>query len=449
MKVDCINKNHITFTAGKVNVFSDFDGTYFPVWQPDLREISSERVEKLNTDFKEFDSFTKNLKSDLDFKITTGRTFGEFKTMAELIKSKGIVMPFADSLITKNGSDEFVRIAKDEDFYSKGIYPYDYYVTNTAKDKNIETLTGWNKNIKNKLIQILNKYKLNIAEHDSEYPSKDHGQGSLFSSVNYDNFELQNDMQPKSAWTVGLRRDGNLKLYISFPYDMLHVKERKEAYSKIQSEFEQYLNQSGVKFAKEEFLDKVAGNRPTLTYMPKIESAALTKLYDTKLALKNAVINNDLVITAGDGINDLEMLNPLNYLEGSRDISNPETIKELKRLPFIGIVIKGENSGLEGLYKTFGQYGKIIEIEKSKLTEGIKQAIKLHSQNNEIFLQNLSNELKSQIGIVSEQSAVSAQKSSNKGTKIITLITSLTAGLSGILYLLKNNKAKEGQDVNK
>ncbi|MBQ3818983.1 hypothetical protein II810_00900, partial [bacterium] len=126
MKVDCINKNHITFTAGKVNVFSDFDGTYFPVWQPDLREISSERVEKLNTDFKEFDSFTKNLKSDLDFKITTGRTFGEFKTMAELIKSKGIVMPFADSLITKNGSDEFVRIAKDEDFYSKGIYPYDY-----------------------------------------------------------------------------------------------------------------------------------------------------------------------------------------------------------------------------------------------------------------------------------------------------------------------------------
>lgn len=102
--------------------------------------------------------------------------------------------------------------------------------------------------------------------------------------------------------------------------------------------------------------------------------------------MKKAYLNNDFVIAAGDGINDLDMLNPLNYIDtkgmsadlknADKLLENSEIVKQLENLPFTGIVIKDKNNGLEQLFKLFGKFGKIIEVERGKLQEGIEDAIK-------------------------------------------------------------------------
>ena len=444
MKVDCIKTPNITFKSGKINIYSDFDGTYFPVWQKDLHDIKPDCVQEINAEFKNFDNLLKKTKGDITFKITTGRTFGEFKGMTDLINSKGLQMPYPDSFISKNGSDEFIKI-KD----SKEIFPYDYSKTELEKEADIEKISGWNKSVKTKIKELLEKFHFEIIEHDSEYSVKDHGAGSLFSNVNYDSFELADGMSPQSEWKVGLRRDGNLKINISYPYDMIHVPERKAAYDDIHREFEKFLTESNIKFVKNEFVDNFGGNRPTVEYYPQMKNGkGLSKLFDTKLAVERAIRNNDFVITAGDGINDYEMLNPLNYLEGDTDLANPATVGKLKKLPFIGVVIKGENSGLEGLYSEFGKYGKIIEVEKGHLKDGIITAIKQYAKNNSEFMSGMSESLKNMLGIAAESIEKVSQNNKSSG-KIIAIIGALAAGISGIVYALKAKKEQEVQNENK
>ena len=45
-------------------------------------------------------------------------------------------------------------------------------------------------------------------------------------------------------------------------------------------------------------------------------------------------------------------------------------------------MIKDKNNGLEQLFKLFGKFGKIIEVERGKLQEGIEDAIKMFSRKN-------------------------------------------------------------------
>lgn len=446
MKIINLNQAKISFTAGKVSVYSDFDGTYFPESQFALQDIKPERVNELNEHFKNFNRFFENTKDDIDFKITTGRTFGEYENMADIIKSKGINMPYSKSFICKNGSDEFVRTS-DFGLYSKE-FPYSYDMVNNEKTDGIKRLTNWSENIQIKLKNILKNFDFEIIEHDSEHSVKDHGNKSLFSRIAYDNFELYDGIAPKSDWKVGLRRDGLLKLSISFPYDMLHSTDRKKVYNDIKSSFEEFLKSADVKFESEEFIDKAGGNRPTLEYYPKVENGALTKLYDTKQALKRAVLDNDLVITAGDGLNDYDMLNPLNYLEGDKDLSNPQTIAKLKKLPFVGIVIKSDEPKLKELYKKFSEFGKIIEVEKGHLQEGIIAAIKEYAQNAKEFTQNMSDNLKDELGILTDTVSKPIETTKNvqkTNTKLYAILGLLTAGLSGIVLALQNHKSDEVQ----
>lgn len=441
MKVCCIQNSKISFTSGKVQLYSDFDGTYFPEMQSNLHDIKPERTNELNKNLRSFNDFFENTKGDITFKITTGRTFGEFKNMAETIKAKGIVLPYPESFISKNGSDEFIK-TNSIGFYSQN-FPFDYNTINQQKQQNIENLTGWTADIRTKLKEILGKFHFEIIEHDSENPPKDHGESSLFSKVGYENYELRDNMEPQSEWKAGLRRDGNLKLSVSFPYDMLHAQERKTAYNEIKSEFEKLLKEANVKFVINEFIDKAGGKRPTIDITPQIDGEPLTKLYDTKEAVKEAILNNDLVITAGDGKNDYEMLNPLNYIDGEKSLKNPETIEQLKKLPFIGIVIKGENSGLEELYKTFGEYGKIIEVEKGHLQDGIVNAIKEYAKLNPEFLKNMSDSLKFELNLSEKTVQKAAQEVINTDTKAgktLAVIGSSIAGISAIVYALQNHK---------
>ena len=244
--------------------------------------------------------------------------------------------------------------------------------------------------------------------------------------VRYDDFELYDGIKPQSEWKVGLRNDGNLKIYASFPYDMLHADERKTAYKEILTSFEKYLtDDENIKFTKQEYRDKNGGNRPVVEYSPQMEDGnPLSKLYDTRKAVQKAIIDNDLVITAGDGKNDYEMLNPLNYIE-TKDLkpeiqkelknlseTNIETIlkdaqvtEKIKKLPFIGIIVKSENNDLAELLKHFRQFGKVIEVENGKLQDGITEAIKQYANENKEFAQSMSENFKTALGLIKEKAA--------------------------------------------
>ena len=493
MKVNCIQSSKVNFTAGKVDLYSDFDGTYLPEKHSNLYNLSEEKTTALNDYFSKFKKFLKETKNDLNFRITTGRTFGEFQTVSELIKSKGITMPFPNSVIMKNGSDEYIKSGSEKAFYSSGKFPYDYNIPNQGKENDIKASTNWTSELKNKLKEILSKYNLQIIEHDSENSAADYGQKSLMAHVRYDDFELSDGIKPQSEWKIGLRNDGNLKIYASFPYDMLHADERKAAYKEILTAFENYLtDDKNIKFIRQEYRDKIGGNRPVVEYSPQMEDGTpLNKLYDTRKAVQKAILENDLVITAGDGKNDYEMLNPLNYIE-TKDLK-PEIQKELKnisetnietilkepqiaeriaKLPFIGIIVKSENNEWAKILKHFEQYGKIMEIENGKLQDGLTEAIKKYANDNKEFAQNMSEKFKTALGFIKEQANEAAEavvegvkpsenktptnqatdeiievagetskKAKGKGGKIAAIIAAIGAGISAIYLAFKEKES--------
>ena len=504
MKINRISANQnvnqkINFTAGKVDMYSDFDGTYFPEKHSNMYNLSQDGKKGLNDYFKSFKRFFANVQDDFSFKITTGRTFGEFQTVSELIKSNGIEMPFPDAVITKNGADEYAKITSDKSFYKNGEFPFSYEKPNAEKEQAIKAETNWDFSLKSKLRQILEKYNFHIIEHDSENSAADYGHKSLMAHVRYDDFELRDNMAPQSEWKVGLRNDGNLKLYVSFPYDMLHAGERKAAYEEIKQAFDNFLiDEKCVKYSFKEYRDKIGGQRPVIEYAPQMENGMpLSKLYDTRKAVEKAIKDKDLVIVAGDGKNDLEMLNPLNYIE-TKDLSpelrknikdasieniesilkNSAVAERIKKLPFIGIVIKNEESPINQFLSNFKPLGKIVEIENGKLQGGIKQAVKMYASENDEFAENMSENLKKELGFIKKKVVETVEETkeavkssepieeiktgakeaaetlvevasdsgknakSGKGGKIAAIAAAITAGIGAVvMYFRKGEKS--------
>ena len=116
MKINKIEQSYtnIGFNAGKVKVFSDFDKTFLPARHKEFARYNDKKfIDKIENYFKNFKKFLNNTREGLNFTITTGRTFGEFLTMAEIARNRKFEMPLPDSLIVKNGSDEHLRVGTD------------------------------------------------------------------------------------------------------------------------------------------------------------------------------------------------------------------------------------------------------------------------------------------------------------------------------------------------
>ena len=111
MRIDKVQNTYTqpNFKAGKVRVFSDFDKTFLPSSHNNFaRNYDIKFVNNIRENFKNFKEFLNNTKDGLKFTITTGRTFGEFMTMAEISRERKFGMPLPDTLIVKNGSDEHI-----------------------------------------------------------------------------------------------------------------------------------------------------------------------------------------------------------------------------------------------------------------------------------------------------------------------------------------------------
>lgn len=435
MRIDKVQNTYTqpNFKAGKVRVFSDFDKTFLPSSHNNFaRNYDIKFVNNIRENFKNFKEFLNNTKDGLKFTITTGRTFGEFMTMAEISRERKFGMPLPDTLIVKNGSDEHIRVNTDEDFYNGGEFPFKYEVTNKEKEAKIKEISGWDgEKVKKIIYDVLKSYNFRIVEADSENSVKDYGARSMFSEgkIPYEVGRVFYGTD-KADWSVGIRRDGNLKMFLTFPPDMYTIEERNNAFNDMQKKINEDLKKEGIKIAPDIEKHFRVNDRPCISYMPMISTSKnqqLTKLYDTKEAFQEAKKNNDLVIVAGDGSNDFEMLNPGYYLKdyftedmykrhGKRKLEYaaeyPEDLVKLlekdseiadiyMKMPFRGIVVRqhdGENKlhELEPLSK--GKYQKIIIVDEGELQSGIKQSIKSYCEQNPKYNEKLNSDLKKQIG---------------------------------------------------
>lgn len=434
-------KSQLSFKAGKVRVFSDFDRTFLPSSHKDFiynfDDVFMNGMRKYFTDFKRFLDRTRE---GLKFTLTTGRSFGEFETMAEASRKRALGMPLPDTLIVKNGGDEHIKIGSDADYYAGGEFPFRYDVTNTEKEENIRRISGWDGGkILGKIKEIFISHNLRIAEADSVQSPIDYGARSIFSDgkLFYEDRQYF-DATYKSDWSVGFRKDGNTRLYIAYPYDMKSDPERVWILGELEKQINNVFDEVGVvkgKIFKTEIHDpNKCGGRPCVTYEPIVDdlvtnhikyeySEALTKHYDINEALKVAKKNDDLVVVAGDEVNDELMLNPFYFLgdelknhkdflsivEGMRSpqkcVEQLEKYSELAKafdeLPFYGVIVKNESgtSALQNLIDAFGdgKYKKLVVVEYGHLQDGIKEAIKLHAQKNPKYKEKLSADLAKEI----------------------------------------------------
>ena len=431
---------------GRIQFYSDFDGTYCPEKHSAMHNpVSNKNMQEY---CRKMDIFFNTLKNDLSFHITTGRTFGEFEAVSWLLKMRNYRLPLPDSVITKNGSDEFLKIGSDNDFYERNIFPFNKKNTSAKKENKIKKITNWDgKKIKTYIKEAAQNVYLNFIEAESEHSVKDYGNMSLYSSgkLNPDEwtklpqkgFQLLTHKNPIADFSIGSRDDGKLKVNLIFPPDYDYCPFRTWVYDNFVDDIKKYLKNNNVKYFESwEMPNYMNHYRKSLTITPKINNKELTKIFDTREAVKSAIKNNDLVIVAGDGSNDFEMLNPLEYISDKewkkyaknsnfpefyygdmkkklRDLKNvyngnvSEYIDELRqelvqngflenlaKLPFMGIVVRKENSELQKLVDTFSNSGKIIEVEKSNLEKGIINAVKEYATHNKAFKNTMSDNLK-------------------------------------------------------
>lgn len=479
-----------SFKAGKVHLYSDFDGTYCPAKHSSLHTEGSDMY------MKDYCTKMKNLfdatEGDVHFHITTGRTYGEYEAISHLLKLRDFPLPLPETFIAKNGSDEYVRIGNGVDFYTNGIFPFEYGEPNKIKEAEIQKLTRWDgKKIKAFIKNLSEKYYLRIVEADSENSVKDYGENSLFSEgklnpdewkkMPVDNGIIQQHEKPVVEYVMGSRNDGNLKINLVFSPDYGYCPERNYIYDNFMNEIKSYLEQEKFEYDmswEPSCAENYYRNRCNIT--PKINGGALTKLYDTKEALKKAIKEGDIVIVAGDGSNDFEMLNPLEYIEQNewqqykqisgnnmffdgdmakklsdlKDVYSGKNealkheleacglLKKVEDMPLYSVAIKKENSKLDILREIFEPIGKVISVKNGELDTGVINIIKQHSSNKEEFKNSMSKKFKQYIFGVTKPKPSEPQKN-KKLPSILIGIAAVGLGGFAIYHFIKKGESHE------
>ena len=486
-------QNKIAFTAGKVNLYTDFDGTYCPAKHSTLHDPNANGF--MNEYCSRINKFWQTTEGDVHFNITTGRTLGEYESISWLLKMRNFRLPFPESIITKDGSDRFVKTGTDTDFYVLGNLPFYYNRPQEEKELEIKKFTNWDGDkIQAKLKRLADKYKIRLVEADSENAVSDYGERSLFSSGKLDpdewkklpsqNGQIIEHASPVADYALGSRNDGKLKFNLIFPPDYGFCPERNWIYDNIITDLKGYLESKKIRYHMEwEPASDSNHRRISCSITPLFEHGALTKLYDTKKALKEAVKNNDIVIAAGDGSNDFDMLNPLGYLEENfvreceknsshkefyskdilqrlddlkriyngensdyinglrKELTQNGYLKQLEDLPIYSIVIRKQNSKMQPLIDTFSGINKVITTESGGLDEGIKKAVRLYAEKNQIFKNAMSEKFKILIFGAKKKSA----KTVNYYKIGAGILLSGIIGFVGYRYLNKS-KGKDNEN---
>lgn len=417
----------LKFGEGCVELYSDFDRTFLPISHEGFKKIPDSSYDPLLQGyFIRMGEFFNKVKQGFTFKITSGRNFDEFQTVAEMARDKGFKMPLPDSLIVKNGGDEHPKIGTDDEFYKGGNYPFKYEVINQEKQADIKQKTGWDgKIIKEKLKKVFEGHGFEVREPGTTNSASDYGYRSLF-------YDLYKDATEENPYpnVIALRRDGDSKIHITYPMYITEIGKTVDGkYQSAETIFDRAIaktmKEAGVDFQNHYYNFKKHGiesaHHPAVEIFPSLNKnqTPLTKLYDTQKAVEKAIKENDLVIIAGDSSNDAEMLNIGNYFKPDESIKHPEgydkelndeifkrgealeeTIeknpqlkKQLEEFPVISIIVKNKDKKAPFVPPPYKKCGKLIEVEEGKLLDGIKQAIKMHAEVNPKYKEKLSPDL--------------------------------------------------------
>ena len=243
----------INFTAGKAEVYSDFDGTYCPARHCSLHDPSANKFMPEYCD--RLDKFFKSTRRDLQFNITTGRTFGEYESISWLLKLRNFRLPLPETVITKDGGDRLIKNGSDNDFYNRGVFPFTYKGTAKEKEEHFKSLTNWNgEGIHNELKRLADKYKIRFVEADSQNSVVDYGERSLYSlgKLNPDDWtnlpskdgQILQHQTPIADYALGSRNDGNLKFNLIFPPDYGYCPERNWIYNNFMNDLRAYISKT-------------------------------------------------------------------------------------------------------------------------------------------------------------------------------------------------------------
>ncbi len=389
----------LNFGAGKTILFSDFDGTFMSVKHEDLKQ-NSQLIDRkaFNDTYDKFRKFQTSMGDNFEFNVTSGRNLYEWLFFVKTLETMGLKTPLPNKVISTNGGDVFAKT------------PTNNYIPATPieKSKAVQKASGWDDNVRKDLMKIFQDEGYKIIEPLINSSEREYNKSTTIQRF------FPSDSKEKFA---AFRKNDNLLLNIALNNRNVTTEDETE---KMTKKIKAYFEKRGISAkVKNEYDTTLAGGYPIINVIPVQDGKKLTKVYDPKLALEKAKRENDMVITAGDGSNDKEMLNPLNYMDipklDNDDLNeikkyfknNPEKLKELKRLPFAGIICTGNPANQVSNYdkeklplsKEFVELindlagsKKLFVVQRGKLQDGIEEAIATYSEINKNFEEKIKKE---------------------------------------------------------
>lgn len=397
------NNYHASFKAGKTAFYSDFDGTFMPF---NHNEVCNDSVsfpkkydfDSMHSPFIEF--FTK-FKNKMNFTITTGRSKNEYDYFIKNLENKNLKVLKPETLITRDGTNKY--------FYNGSAFEQDMARNQTVKDKAGFKYIGAIKT------ELQNALKTEIPDIKI-----------LEAPINKNRHEYGTESMEEalSVFDASAREK-----YISFakpePLMLEIAVAKKHNFSEVVKTVKDFFKQNYINASVEteennkyNYLPVYHGYYKTyepaniILVKPIIENEKISKLYDVKNEVRKNIENktDDLVIAAGDGINDEPMLNPLNYLDLygikidknkpiEEILSDEKVTKALRELPFTAIICSNSSSlnhirkigqilDSKGIHKVFTN-----DNPRYNLLNNIKQSMSSYSEQNKSYKYSLGREL--------------------------------------------------------
>jgi len=309
----------------KKTLYTDFDETYFPFTREDIKKENAPRFDRM---YLPFDEFRKSQGEDFRLVVTTGRSKNDYLHTEGLIQNNNLSYCFPDKLITCNGANVF----KFQNNRVVNVYPKKDDRAIGVADEIVNLIKEYDEDIKVIKCKI-NGDKKTYQKESSEYKL--------------------DRLKPQKYISVAKDGKYNAEIVISKNIDFFEIT----------SLIKKYIDENDLPFIVEHHRNAVYTKGFEYINNEKIEVRAnlillkytqnktlIDKLDIIKKEVKRIQENNsdEYIIIAGDGYNDMEMLNPLNYIESDKDIDNPEVLAKLQALP-LKIIICGGNPVLDGL----------------------------------------------------------------------------------------------------
>jgi len=437
--------------TSKTYLRSDFDKTFMYYSQDTIcRSNVPINKQEFSSIYRPFTDFINSAKEAFELIITTGRNFPKFLEFVNNIKKKGVEIPLPKTLITNNGG-EIYHLNNPEEFFKSehGLEVSSDNPLSIKKREEIKQITNWDGDvIKSKFTTTLKSFGFDVFDSPINEFSDTYSD-TILQQLNRRGYNHQ------SSPFASVQNDGKLGYNIALCKDLSN---NQEKLNQIKDSISASIGNS-IKFdIKATPFDSECGNGPSIRILPKVEDEQLDKLYDTKLAVKNILENktNDLIISSGDNINDLKMLNPFSYLElvdkdlgtiGNKIVKqeediyetstkllgdsnnqnltnslkqasekrnklieeakifleqNPQIKAKIEELPFISIAVKQEGTitPVSNEVREFFAFSpKTLLAEPDKLLDSVKNAMKIYASQNNKYFNGLTDIIKEMLGL--------------------------------------------------